>query len=120
MGDCQTEPLRLQFDCRLRLEFHGANVTSDAGILAYRELDHALQLTDTAADVLHETRTGRNTRHGLTALLRQSLFSRLTAQSGFSARRLTRNRPSPTQPVQMVNTIQPTALPWVRRHAAAM
>src|SRR5262245_43038922 len=77
MGGCQTEPLRPQFDRRLRLEFHGANVTSDAGLLAYRELDDALQLTDTAADVLHDTRTGRNTRHGLAALLRQSLFSRL-------------------------------------------
>src|SRR5215472_12921595 len=59
MGDCQTEPLRPQFDRRLRLEFHGANVTSDAGLLAYRELDDALKLTDAAADV------------------RQSLFSRL-------------------------------------------
>src|SRR3954454_1826065 len=77
MGECQTEPLRPRFDRRLRLEFHGANVTSDAGLLAYRELDDALQLTDSAADVLHDTRTGRNTRHGLAALLRQSLFSRL-------------------------------------------
>src|SRR5215468_7362798 len=77
MGDCQTEPLRPRFDCRLRLEFHGANVTSDAGLLAYRELDDALQLTNLATDVLHDTRTGRNTRHGLAALLRQSLFSRL-------------------------------------------
>ncbi len=76
MGDCQTDPLRPQFDRRLRLEFHGVNVTSDAGLLAYRELDHALQFTDTASDVLHDTRTGRNTRHSLAALLRQSLFSR--------------------------------------------
>src|SRR5262245_39045181 len=77
MGDCQTEPLRPQFDRRLRLECHGATVTSDAGLLAYRELDNALQLTDSAADVLHDTRTGRNTRHSLAALMRQSLFSRL-------------------------------------------
>ena len=49
MGDCQTVPLRPQFDRRLRLEFHGANVTSDAGLLAYRELDDALDLTASAA-----------------------------------------------------------------------
>src|SRR5215218_4838710 len=77
MGDCQFEPLRPQFDRRLRLEFLGANVTSDAGPLAYRELDDALQLTDTAADALQETRTGRNTRHDLAALRGHSRFSRL-------------------------------------------
>lgn len=77
MGDRQTELLRPHFDRRLRHEFHGADVTSDAGLLAYRELDDALRLTATAADNLRDTRTGRNTRHGPAALLRQSLFSRL-------------------------------------------
>src|SRR3954470_12501874 len=84
MGDCQPEPPRPRFDRRLRLEFHGANVTSDAGLLAYRELDDALQLTDTAADVLHDPRTGRNKRHGLAALLRQSLVSRLAGYEGLN------------------------------------
>ena len=77
MGDCQIEPLRPHFDRRLRLEFHGAKVTSDAGLLAYRELDDALDLTATAAAELHDTRTGQNTQHGLPALLRQSIYSRL-------------------------------------------
>ena len=62
MGDCQTEQLRPQFDRSLRLEFHGANVTGDAGLLAYRALDDALHLTDTAAASLQDTRTGRITR----------------------------------------------------------
>jgi Transposase DDE domain group 1 len=77
MGDCQTEPLRPQFDRRLRLEFHGANVTSDAGLLAYRELDDALDLTASAAARLQDTRTGQNTQHTAAALLRQSIYSRL-------------------------------------------
>ena len=77
MGDCPTEPLRPQFDRRLRLEFHGAKLTSDAGLLAYRELDDALDLTASAAAQLRDTRTVQNSRHSLTALLRQSIYSRL-------------------------------------------
>ena len=48
MGEARTEALRVGFDRALRLEFHGAKVTSDAGLLAYRELDEALDLTDLA------------------------------------------------------------------------
>ncbi len=40
------DALRVDFDGRIRLEFHGTNVTSDAGLLVYRELDEALGLAD--------------------------------------------------------------------------
>src|SRR5262249_54201692 len=77
MGDSHNDPLRVDFDRRIKLEFHGSTVTSDAGLLAYRELDDALTLTSTAASDLHDTRTGPNTQHRLLALLRQSIYSRL-------------------------------------------
>jgi hypothetical protein len=47
MGEASKDALRLDFNRRLRLEFHGTKVTSDAGLLAYRELDNALGLTST-------------------------------------------------------------------------
>src|SRR5918997_4833542 len=77
MGDSQKDALRVDFDRKIKLEFHGSTVTSDAGLLAYRELDDALHLTSTAATGLHDTRTGPNTQHSLLALLRQSIYSRL-------------------------------------------
>src|SRR4030095_13987229 len=76
-GEAGGAGLRVAFDRRLKLEFHGASVTSDAGLLAFRELDDALGLTEMAADVLVDTRTGRNGRHSLIAQLRQSVFGRL-------------------------------------------
>src|ERR671919_991749 len=77
MGDGKKAPLRLQFNSKIRLEFHGSTITSDAGLLAFRELDDALGLTNTADDYLRESRTGRNIRHHLVPLLRQSIYSRL-------------------------------------------
>ena len=77
MGESSDPPLKLQFDRRVRLDFRGATITSDAGLLACLELDAALGLTETANDYIHESRTGRNVQHRLLPLLRQSVYSRL-------------------------------------------
>ena len=76
-GEADRNALRLDFDRRLLLQFRGSTITSDAGLLAYRELDDALHLTDTAASTLADARTGKNGRHRLAGLLRQSVFGRL-------------------------------------------
>jgi hypothetical protein len=69
--------LRPYFDHRLKLEFYGSRVTSDAGLLAYRELDDALGLTALAADVMTDSRRGKSDWYGLIGLLRQSVYGRL-------------------------------------------
>ncbi|MHC4146548.1 MAG: hypothetical protein ACYSUD_17440 [Planctomycetota bacterium] len=45
IGEARKDALRLNFDHKLKLEFHGAKVTSDVGLLTYRELDGTLGLT---------------------------------------------------------------------------
>jgi Transposase DDE domain group 1 len=77
MADPTGEALRLEFDRRLLLQFRGSTITSDAGLLPYRELDDAIGLTDTGAGTLADARTGKNGRHRLAGLLRQSVFGRL-------------------------------------------
>ena len=77
MDDDEKTPLKLDFDSKVRVEFRGATITSDAGLLVCRELDDALSLTDSADEFLKESRTGKNILHQLIPLLRQSVYSRL-------------------------------------------
>ncbi|MCC7192360.1 MAG: transposase [Phycisphaeraceae bacterium] len=77
MGEARKEALKLSFDGSVRLLFHGATVGSDGGLLAYRNLDDALALTALAGTALNDWRRGTNIRHSMTALLRQSIYSRL-------------------------------------------
>src|SRR4029453_13529221 len=76
-GEAKGPRLRVAFDRRIKLELHRARITSDGGLLAYRELDDALGLTDMAITKLLDGRRGSNTRHNLGGLFRQSVFGRL-------------------------------------------
>ena len=93
MGESTNPRATLRFDRRVRLEFRGATITSDAGLLACRELDDALGLTETANECLQESRGGRNVQHRLVGLLRQSVYSRLAESAPGS--RLVFNAVSP-------------------------
>jgi hypothetical protein len=64
---------RVDFDPRVRLEFRGAQLSSDGGLLVMRELDDALGLSDLAAKALCDTRRGKNTIHQLDGLFRFNL-----------------------------------------------
>jgi hypothetical protein len=76
-GESKDGVLKLDFERRLMVQFRGSVVTSDAGLLAYRELDDALGLTAVASEMLADTRTGKNGRHALVGLLRQGCLAAL-------------------------------------------
>src|SRR5215472_11736253 len=76
-GDASSAPIRLSFNPQLRIEFRGATVTSDAGLLLPRELDERLGVSALIEQDLTDPRTGRNSQFRLRDLLRQSIYSRL-------------------------------------------
>ncbi len=76
-GEGQSEGGRLGFDRRVRLEFHGSTISSDGGLLLYRELDDVLGLHELMGEHLVDTRSGHNRLHGIVGLSRQSIFGRL-------------------------------------------
>jgi hypothetical protein len=77
MGDAESGPVRLSFNPQLQVEFRGATVTSDAGLLLPRELDERLGLGALVERHLTDPRTGRNRQFPLPDLFRQSVYSRL-------------------------------------------
>ena len=77
MGDRRKLAFRVEFDSKLKLEFNGAMITSDAGLLAFRELDEAFRLTEQGSTVLSDPRQGKNTQHTMLAMLRQGVYGRL-------------------------------------------
>src|SRR5258708_6223823 len=97
-GEADKRTLRLDFDRRLLLQFRGSMITSDAGLLPYRDLDDALNLTDTGADTHADARTGKNGRHRLAGLLRQSVFGQLAGYEDVNVRQRRRTGLAGDQP----------------------
>ena len=77
MGETQKRSFQLSFNSSLRVEFQGARVTSDGGLILVRELDERLGLSTLMERHLSDSRRGKNVQLPLSDLLRQSIYSRL-------------------------------------------
>jgi hypothetical protein len=76
MGCRRKRALRVQFDGKLRLEFHRAKISSSAGWLPFRELDGAFHLTEPESTVWSASRHSKNTQPTPLAMLRQANYRR--------------------------------------------
>jgi hypothetical protein len=77
VGETQKRSFQLSFNSSLRVEFQGARVTSDGGLILVRELDERLGLSVLMERHLIDSRRGKNVQLPLSDLLRQSIYSRL-------------------------------------------
>ncbi len=77
MGERQNRPFQLSFNSSLKVDFQGARVTSDGGLILVRELDERLGLSVLIERHLIDSRRGKNVQLPLSDLLRQSVYSRL-------------------------------------------
>src|SRR6516162_8268196 len=76
VGERQEQPFQFSFNGRVRVDFQGARVTSDGGLLLVRELDERLGFGELIERHLTDGR-GKNTQLPLPDLVRQSIYSRL-------------------------------------------
>ena len=77
MGETQDRPFQFSFNCSLKVDFQGARVTSEGGLIVVRELDERLGLSELMDRHLSDPRRGKNIQLPLADLLRQSIYSRL-------------------------------------------
>jgi len=77
VGEKEKRPFQFSFNSSLRVEFQGARVTSDGGLILVRELDEHLGLSELVEGHLSDSRRGKNIQLPLADLLRQSVYSRL-------------------------------------------
>ena len=77
MGETQEEPFQLSFNSWLKVDFQGARVTSNGGLILVRELDQRMGLSVLIERHLSDSRRGKNIQLPLADLLRQSIYSRL-------------------------------------------
>src|SRR5271154_4191457 len=77
VGETQNRPFQLCFNSSLKVDFQGARVTSDGGLILVRELDERLGLSVLIERHLIDSRRGKNVQLPLSDLLRQSVYSRL-------------------------------------------
>ena len=86
VGETQNRPFQLSFNSSLRVDFQGARVTSDGGLIVMRELDERLRLSELVERHLSDSRRGKNIQLPLLDLVRQSVYSRRDSDrvTGFS------------------------------------
>ena len=74
MADQIVKQLGFGFQPKLRIDFDGGTITSDAGLTLIREFDDRLSLTADVASRISDSRDHRYVRHDMLTLVRQRSY----------------------------------------------
>ncbi|MGA3116317.1 MAG: transposase [Syntrophobacteraceae bacterium] len=66
--------IRPEFDCSISIDFQGAKITSDTGLLLLREIDQRFNILGGVESLIDDPRSPRHTDHSLVQLLRQRVY----------------------------------------------
>src|SRR6476660_6840137 len=74
MAEQIVKQLGFGFQSKLRIDFEGGTITSDAGLTLIREFDHSLGLTADVASRITDERDQRYVSHDMVTLVRQRAY----------------------------------------------
>jgi len=73
-GESRKEVVRPDFNRAIRIDFQGAQITSDTGFLLVREIDERFSIIGPMGDCLEDLRCPKHTRHSLVQMIRQRVY----------------------------------------------
>ena len=73
-GEAQKEAMRPDFNKSIFIDFTGAKITSDAGLLLMREVDQRFGITESGCSQLVDDRSASHKKHSFEQMIRQRVY----------------------------------------------
>jgi hypothetical protein len=73
-GEAENGAIRLEFNRSVQIDFKGAKITSNAGVLMLREVDERFDIIGPMEDDFNDSRSPRHTRHNIVQMIRQRVY----------------------------------------------
>ncbi len=73
-GESRKEVVRPDFNRAIRIDFQGAQITSDTGFLLLREIDDRFRIIAPMEECLEDLRSSTHTRHSLIQMVQQRVY----------------------------------------------
>jgi len=74
VGEAEKGAIRPEFNRSVMIDFQGAKITSDAGVLMLREVDERFGIIGPMEDKIDDSRSPRHTRHTIVQMIRQRVY----------------------------------------------